>query len=134
MDVSELGNEGGKGRGGCWWWWWWGGVWGHRAPSCCINLQIFSDDAKTVTLPPVPSASSSPHPSSLSCFSPMPRSCRMGDSITQQVKTLLSSFSSSFSLYFSFHSFTHSLHSFTTFLISHCGVLICVSSHICYVV
>lgn len=23
-------------------------------PSCCINLQIFSDDAKTLTLPPVP--------------------------------------------------------------------------------
>lgn len=46
---------------------WWGkvGAGGLRVPSCCINLQIFSDDARTATLPPVPSPSSSPHPSTL---------------------------------------------------------------------
>lgn len=62
-------------------------VGGLRAPSCCINLQIFSDDARTATLPPVPS--SSPHPHSQSSL-PMPHSCWMGDSDAHQVSRVAS--------------------------------------------
>lgn len=63
----------------------WGGCSAQSSPSCCINLQIFSDDAKTVTLPRVPSLPLHLHIPPLSVSLPMPRSRRMGDSDTQQV-------------------------------------------------
>lgn len=58
-----------------------GGGGGSEHQAVVLICKFSSDDAKTVTSPPVPSPS--PHPS---VSLPMPRSCQTGDSDTQQVK------------------------------------------------
>lgn len=98
--------NGGRKKGGRGWrlrWGWWGSE--HQAVVLICNF--FSDDAKTVTLPP-----SSPLPLHLHPVPPlslwvspsMPRACWTGDSITQQV-SLVTSLLPLFLFFFSPHSF-----------------------------